>query len=200
MTPIAARTSSGSSTTSWPATGPAVVGRIRVERIRIIVVLPAPFGPRSPKIVPSATEISSVEYRRFKGLAHSARDDRGPTRTAHRTTSRGGRRVGRRTRRARFDAPSTPSRGHDLLQQELREGGHLQEHRAPLVGASRSTSRPSRAGLGHLLVLGDVHPHRLRRAQVDTDPVHPFAGRSRPADDVDRLQRLTAPVIALRLA
>ena len=31
-------------------------GRRKSSRIRIVVVLPAPFGPRKPKIVPAGTE------------------------------------------------------------------------------------------------------------------------------------------------
>src|SRR5256885_10614829 len=48
-------TSAASPTTSTPATRalPAVGGR-RVQRMRTVVVLPAPFGPRKPKISPGA--------------------------------------------------------------------------------------------------------------------------------------------------
>ncbi len=43
------RTALGSATTSWPATDawPAV-GASRVQRMRTVVDLPAPFGPRKP--------------------------------------------------------------------------------------------------------------------------------------------------------
>src|SRR5690349_3831593 len=50
------RTSSPAVTTSYPATFalPPVGGR-RVQSIRTVVDLPAPFGPRKPKISPSFT-------------------------------------------------------------------------------------------------------------------------------------------------
>jgi hypothetical protein len=56
VTPIAARTASGSRATSCPATrsSPASA-RIRVERIWTVVVLPAPFGPSRAKVSPGAT-------------------------------------------------------------------------------------------------------------------------------------------------
>src|SRR3990170_9035849 len=56
MYPIDRWTAIGSATMSWPATRarPSVGGRT-VARIRIVVVLPAPFGPRNPKTVRSGT-------------------------------------------------------------------------------------------------------------------------------------------------
>ena len=66
VTPIAARTPSGSARRSWPATrsSPASAGS-SVVRIRTIVVLPAPFGPSSAKIVPSSTVTSTWSSTRF---------------------------------------------------------------------------------------------------------------------------------------
>ena len=50
------RTSSGCFTTSNPATvATPWVGESTVERIRIIVVLPEPLGPSSPKTSPIGT-------------------------------------------------------------------------------------------------------------------------------------------------
>src|SRR5215813_1764412 len=56
MTPIERRTSSACATTSKPLTSavPAVGGK-SVVSMRMSVDLPAPFGPRSPKISPSST-------------------------------------------------------------------------------------------------------------------------------------------------
>ena len=57
MKPIRRRTSSDWWKTSKPATRavPLVAG-MKHERIRIVVLLPAPFGPSSPTISPRATE------------------------------------------------------------------------------------------------------------------------------------------------
>src|ERR1700721_760115 len=53
------RTVSRSETTSWPATlAVPEVGSARVHRILIVVDLPAPFGPRKPKVSPAATSKS----------------------------------------------------------------------------------------------------------------------------------------------
>ena len=41
------------------------VGRMRSSRMRIVVVLPAPFGPRKPKISPSSTSRSSSVMPRW---------------------------------------------------------------------------------------------------------------------------------------
>src|SRR5262245_37072383 len=50
------RTSSRSVTESWPATNAAPdVGRASVHSTLIVVVLPAPFGPRKPNTSPGAT-------------------------------------------------------------------------------------------------------------------------------------------------
>ena len=50
------RTSSRSRTTSWPATRALPeVGRASVQSMLIVVVLPAPLGPRKPKTSPAAT-------------------------------------------------------------------------------------------------------------------------------------------------
>ena len=59
-TPIRRRTSAGCDTTSTPATRAVPEsGRARVVRIRTAVVLPAPFGPRSPSTVPAGTAKST---------------------------------------------------------------------------------------------------------------------------------------------
>ena len=53
MNPMRDRTISGSSTTSKPATSAVpLVGRKIVDRHRKAVVLPAPLGPKRPKISP----------------------------------------------------------------------------------------------------------------------------------------------------
>src|SRR5918994_2022725 len=50
------RTASRSVTTSCPATRAApAVGRASVHRMLIVVDLPAPFGPRKPKVSPGRT-------------------------------------------------------------------------------------------------------------------------------------------------
>src|ERR1700751_2389542 len=50
------RTVSRSCTTSWPATlADPDVGFARVHRILMVVDLPAPFGPRKPKVSPVDT-------------------------------------------------------------------------------------------------------------------------------------------------
>ena len=55
-TPIELRTRSGWRRTSWPATlALPVVGFDSVDRMRTVVDLPAPLGPRSPKIEPGST-------------------------------------------------------------------------------------------------------------------------------------------------
>src|SRR5260370_42001732 len=56
ITPIEFRTPSASLRTSCPATrARPSLGGVRVVSMRISVVLPAPFGPSSPKISPSST-------------------------------------------------------------------------------------------------------------------------------------------------
>ena len=51
------RTSSRSRTTSWPATvALPPVGLASVQSMLIVVVLPAPFGPRNPNTSPASTE------------------------------------------------------------------------------------------------------------------------------------------------
>ena len=56
-TPMWRRTSPGCFTTSTPATvARPASGRAIVVRMRTAVVLPAPFGPSSPRIVPAWTE------------------------------------------------------------------------------------------------------------------------------------------------
>src|SRR6266511_1001956 len=53
------RTLAGSLTTSWPPTvARPASGRMRVDNTRMAVVFPAPFGPSSPKTVPSAATMS----------------------------------------------------------------------------------------------------------------------------------------------
>ncbi len=56
MTPIRRRTSLGEAATSSPASRavPEVACR-SVQRILMVVVLPAPLGPRKPKISPAPT-------------------------------------------------------------------------------------------------------------------------------------------------
>src|SRR6266542_2815805 len=56
VTPIAARTASGSGARSWPSTRISPPsGLISVDRICTVVVLPAPLGPSSAKTVPAGT-------------------------------------------------------------------------------------------------------------------------------------------------
>ena len=59
--PTRRRTSAGRDPTSSPATvARPPVGASRVARIRIVVVLPAPLGPRNPKNSPAPTEKSML--------------------------------------------------------------------------------------------------------------------------------------------
>src|ERR1700682_4771607 len=63
-------TSRGCSSTSQPATGavPPVGGRKQV-RTRIVVVFPAPFGPRKPTICPFSTSkemLSTATVRAYR--------------------------------------------------------------------------------------------------------------------------------------
>ena len=59
-TPMWRRTSPGCRSTSMPATeADPESGRASVVRTRTQVVLPAPFGPRRPRIVPAGTERST---------------------------------------------------------------------------------------------------------------------------------------------
>jgi hypothetical protein len=54
VTPITARTASGSLPSSFPAIQACPEsGLVKVDKIRTMVVLPAPFGPRRAKIVPA---------------------------------------------------------------------------------------------------------------------------------------------------
>jgi hypothetical protein len=58
-TPMLARTRAASATTSYPATRAVPEsGWARVVRMRTAVVLPAPFGPRTPRMEPAGTERS----------------------------------------------------------------------------------------------------------------------------------------------
>src|ERR1700722_1609063 len=53
------RTASRSAVTSWPATrADPDVGRASVHSILIVVDLPAPLGPRNPKVSPTGTSKS----------------------------------------------------------------------------------------------------------------------------------------------
>ena len=59
-TPMWRRTSAGCLITSMPATVACPEsGRARVVSTRTAVVLPAPFGPNSPRMVPEGTEMST---------------------------------------------------------------------------------------------------------------------------------------------
>ncbi len=59
-TPMLRRTSLAWVATSNPATmALPAVGRSRVVSMRTVVLLPAPFGPRKPKISPWATSRST---------------------------------------------------------------------------------------------------------------------------------------------
>ena len=61
VTPILRRTAGASLTTSWPATqARPLSGAVRVVRMRTPVVLPAPLGPRTPRIDPAGTSRSTL--------------------------------------------------------------------------------------------------------------------------------------------
>jgi hypothetical protein len=64
-TPIRRFAAAGSATTSTPPTRAVpLVGRTRVVSMPAVVVLPAPFGPSSPKISPRCTARSSPSTAR----------------------------------------------------------------------------------------------------------------------------------------
>src|SRR5215469_12872534 len=72
--PKARRTSIGSLTGSWPATlSHPSLGLSTVVSILIVVVLPAPLGPRKPKMTPSGTanEAWSTAVKPLKRLTRS---------------------------------------------------------------------------------------------------------------------------------
>src|SRR5215469_10429164 len=72
--PKARRTSIGSLTGSWPATlSDPSLGLSTVVSILIVVVLPAPLGPRKPKMTPSGTanETWSSAVKPLKRLTSS---------------------------------------------------------------------------------------------------------------------------------
>ena len=58
------------------------------------------------------------------------------------------------------------------------------------VGASVSTSRPSRRQITELLVFRDVKSPRFRGGEVSPDAVHPLPGRSRATDGMQTLQHV----------
>ena len=62
-----ARTASGSALTSWPATVALPPVRVsRVQRMEMVVVLPAPLGPRNPKSSPGST-VKEMSFTAVKG-------------------------------------------------------------------------------------------------------------------------------------
>ena len=68
---IAWRTARPSRTTSWPATQAVPrAGRSSVVRTRIVVVLPAPLGPRRPNASPAATSNEIHRDRLERAEAH----------------------------------------------------------------------------------------------------------------------------------
>jgi hypothetical protein len=70
VTPIAARTASGSRAGSWPATRALPPSAAtRVERMLTTVVLPAPFGPSRAKIEPAGTSRSMPSSTTFEPYA-----------------------------------------------------------------------------------------------------------------------------------
>ena len=72
--PKARRTSSGSLTGSWPATeSHPALGVRTVVSILIVVVLPAPLGPRKPKMTPASkvNEMWSTAVKPSKRLTRS---------------------------------------------------------------------------------------------------------------------------------
>ena len=107
------------------------------------------------------------------------------------SVGQGALRASRLTRRAPGAAPPTPVCSFGICSsEELGERRHLQQHRPPLRRRVAEDLEALARQLPHLLVLGDVHPHRLRRAQVDADAVHPLAGDARALHHMDRLQDL----------
>ena len=73
--PKARRTNSGSLTGSWPAINslPSVGASTVVSILIVVVVLPAPLGPRKPKMTPASTakEMWSTAVKPSKRLTRS---------------------------------------------------------------------------------------------------------------------------------
>ena len=139
------------------------VGRMRSSSVRIVVVLPAPLGPRKPKISFSATSRSTSMMPRCGavrlGQALGA-DDAG-----HAVLPCAGTWHARRCRRS---PPAAASRCGDVLLDERRE--HLLHERDEVVELLDAGSRSAAAG----------PPRRRCRARRSRHPVVDRRPRRRP--------------------
>src|SRR5450759_3174716 len=195
VTPIKERTASRSLATSCPPTRMAPPSaRIKVDRMRTIVVFPAPLGPSSEKIVPSATVRSTPlstmcspkDLRTARALIADAFGlfITGFSLSAIRLV------VGEFTGGAQRLTVRFPVLLHlrQSRRQEVGERGPLQQHRPPLkrfVGQQRQAFARE---IALLAILGHIEPHRSRSGQVDTDAVHSLARGARAADHVEVVQ------------
>ena len=153
------RTSSRSCTTSWPATdADPAVGLTSVQSMLIVVVLPAPLGPRKPNTSPVATSNSTPLHRLdLVVVLHEAADlDRERARDVSRAVPAS------HLAHTRYAVPRhCPRRG---------------SRTAP--GGSRPASRtPSRPGARRPRAPPARRPCRsgrpVRRSQVSSGPRHP---------------------------
>src|SRR5215472_14157188 len=197
VTPIRARTAPGSMTTSCPPTrmSPPSAG-IRVERMRTIVVLPAPLGPSREKMLPSATTRSTPS-----STMCSPKD----LRTAWALIACLGRLIVTGSSlsvmgwdlRELADGAKRLTVGFPVLlqlrqprHQEVRERRPLDQHRPPL-GRRTGQQRQAFAGqIGLLLVLGHLEARRPRTGHVDPDAVHPLTRSPRAPDQAESVQGL----------
>ena len=199
VTPIAARTPSGSAT-SVVAGRPPRSGRpsaaISVERILIIVVLPAPLGPSRAKIVPSATVRSMPSSTtRCRRMTCAARLTviAGPLPHDHPSSllvALGGE-FTRGAQRVTMGYPLLVQQRDPLLPGSRRTRSSPAASPAARWGAPATTSRPSRAKapsswysvMSNPRASGDVKSRRTRSIRSPADRVRRIAcvGLQRPS-------------------
>src|SRR3989304_3601224 len=119
---MAAFTAPGWERTSYPATSPRpLVGRSRPVSILMVVVLPAPLGPRNPKISPRCTPnvTPSTAVKVPNRLVSSSTSMTGaPSRIAGPGGSAGSRAVGADPAGSAAPSRRRPHAGRRLVQQE----------------------------------------------------------------------------------
>src|SRR5438477_8840562 len=168
MYPMRDFTESGSSTTSMPATlAPPDVGSSNPQRIRMVVVLPEPLGPRMPKISPgriskdtSSTAVIRPNRRtmeRTRTTGSAVAEDSGIGRQSGFQASLG---IVQRHLHAEDDVGALLFREGGAWR-ELRARGDL-DHAAPIDLRS--------AEHGHVDRVATADAHHLRRGDVDAHP------------------------------
>src|SRR5580698_9351177 len=173
------RTASGSVATSCPPTRTSPESaRIKVDRMRTIVVFPAPLGPSSEKIAPRATERSTSS-----STVCSPNDFRTPpaliantSRLIDIASSLSSLRLFVRELAA---SPQGFAVGLPVLlqkrqpcHQEVRERGPLQQDRAALEWCVDQQCQAFARQIALLLIFGHVEPQCSRAGDVDAHPVH----------------------------